>query len=573
MDALLLDAAVRELRAEALGLPLHRVVPQGPERLVLLLGDGWGREDGRGDRVRVHLGIEAGAARLHRTRLRAAPPSPPTPFQGLLLRELAGATLAGICRPDWERWAALEFRRAGTDRRLVVELFGARANLWWIDPDARVLGCARAASGRRGFAVGEVWTAPDPPGRPTPDGIDEARFRELAGPPEGMGRRLRGAVQGLGRTVTEALERQALRGEDPWPAFRGVVETVKAASFRPCLLEIPGGGVPIPSAVAVPPPEGGALREMGSAGEALDAWGEALDRVRRREAATDSLRAVLHGEIRRLERLHGRLEADLSREGEAEELVRQGNVLLAGLGQARVEGDRVTVPDPFDAEGRPVTLAIDPRLSLQENADRLFHRARKSRRGRRTVERRLAEVAARLPGLRDAAGRLEGLGTVEEVAALERALAKDGLLRVVRRPRTRKAAAARPRGPEVLPIRSYRSADGMEILVGRSGKDNDVLTFKVAAGQDFWLHAEGRAGAHVVVRNPDRLPRLPRATLEQAAQLAAFHSKARGGGKVEVMVTQRRHVKKGRGLPPGTVRVGRHEAVRVEPRMPFAEEV
>ena len=208
-----------------------------------------------------------------------------------------------------------------------------------------------------------------------------------------------------------------------------------------------------------------------------------------------------------------------------------------------------------------------------EHADRLFHRARKARRGRKTVALRLAEVRSRLPALREAIERLERVTTTEQIASLEESLSEAGVLRLVRRPDRRKAAPTRARAPQVLPIRVYRSADGMEILLGRTGKANDTLTFQVASPQDFWLHAQGWAGAHVVVRNPKRLGRLPRATLEQAAQLAALHSKARGGGRVEVMVTQRRHVKKGRNLPPGAVRVRRHESVKVAPRMPFPEEV
>ncbi len=108
--------------------------------------------------------------------------------------------------------------------------------------------------------------------------------------------------------------------------------------------------------------------------------------------------------------------------------------------------------------------------------------------------------------------------------------------------------------------------------MGKTGKENDMLTFKVASPHDFWLHVQGYPGAHVVVRNPSRLRRLPAATAEQAARLAAFHSKARGSGRVDVMVTQRRHVKKGRNLPPGQVLVQRHETMQVPPEMPFDQD-
>ena len=73
--------------------------------------------------------------------------------------------------------------------------------------------------------------------------------------------------------------------------------------------------------------------------------------------------------------------------------------------------------------------------------------------------------------------------------------------------------------------RRFDSPDGMEILVGRSASDNDVLTFKIAAQKDFWMHVAGESGSHVVVRNPDGLDALPRETLRYAAALAAGYSK------------------------------------------------
>lgn len=115
--------------------------------------------------------------------------------------------------------------------------------------------------------------------------------------------------------------------------------------------------------------------------------------------------------------------------------------------------------------------------------------------------------------------------------------------------------------------------DGFLILVGRGARENDRLTFRVAAPGDLWLHASGYAGSHVVVRNPDRLPSLPREVVECAAQLAAFHSKAREArGKVEVHLCRAGDVRKPKGWPPGKVELRRWEGVKVYPRDPFAAE-
>lgn len=103
--------------------------------------------------------------------------------------------------------------------------------------------------------------------------------------------------------------------------------------------------------------------------------------------------------------------------------------------------------------------------------------------------------------------------------------------------------------------------------MGKGDADNDHLTFGVAEPRDFWLHVAGPAGSHVVVRNPDGLDELPRQVLSRAAELCAFHSKARGArGKVEVHVCRVADVSKPRGFPKGQVLLRRFETLKVYPR-------
>jgi predicted ribosome quality control (RQC) complex YloA/Tae2 family protein len=113
--------------------------------------------------------------------------------------------------------------------------------------------------------------------------------------------------------------------------------------------------------------------------------------------------------------------------------------------------------------------------------------------------------------------------------------------------------------------RRFVSPDGMTVLVGRTAADNDVLTFKLGSPRDFWLHVAAESGSHVVVRNPDSLPRLPRETLRFAAGLAAGYSKGKKGGRVAVHVTTCGAVRKPRGFPPGKVLLERYETTHAAP--------
>ena len=119
--------------------------------------------------------------------------------------------------------------------------------------------------------------------------------------------------------------------------------------------------------------------------------------------------------------------------------------------------------------------------------------------------------------------------------------------------------------------RGYRAqiVDGFEVLVGKGDAENDALTFDVAEPRDFWLHVAGPAGSHVVVRNPEELEELPRKVLQRAAELAAWHSKARGSrGKVEVHVCRVADVSKPRGFAPGEVLLRRWSSLKVYPKPP-----
>lgn len=118
--------------------------------------------------------------------------------------------------------------------------------------------------------------------------------------------------------------------------------------------------------------------------------------------------------------------------------------------------------------------------------------------------------------------------------------------------------------------KGYRtfSVGGYEVLVGKGSRDNDALTFDVAAGPDVWLHVGGETpGSHVVVRNPGGAE-LPRDVLESAAALAAWYSKARGAPFAKVDWCRKSDVVKPRGAPAGLVELKRKKTIKVKPGLP-----
>jgi predicted ribosome quality control (RQC) complex YloA/Tae2 family protein len=113
--------------------------------------------------------------------------------------------------------------------------------------------------------------------------------------------------------------------------------------------------------------------------------------------------------------------------------------------------------------------------------------------------------------------------------------------------------------------RRFRAPDGSAILVGRSGRENDRITFREAGPDDLWLHARGVAGAHVILKSGG-----PPAeeSIVLAARAAAYYSESRMLGRVAVDCVARKHVHKPKGAAPGTVTYSGERTLVVAPALP-----
>jgi predicted ribosome quality control (RQC) complex YloA/Tae2 family protein len=239
----------------------------------------------------------------------------------------------------------------------------------------------------------------------------------------------------------------------------------------------------------------------------------------------------------------------------AAELRRTADLLMARLHEVPRGKDRVEL---LDFEGEPVGIELDPARSPAENAEALYDRARKRERAARQLPARIREVRAEEAAL---AGLL---------AELERGAADPhDIRRWVERVAPQSGASGR--AEDRRPYRRYRSSGGLEIRVGRTGRSNDALTFHHSSPHDIWLHARDVAGAHVILRWPDREQNPPRRDLLEAAVLAALHSKARTATTVPVDWTRRKYVRSPRKASPGVVLPDRVTTLFVEPNAAVEE--
>lgn len=276
----------------------------------------------------------------------------------------------------------------------------------------------------------------------------------------------------------------------------------------------------------------------------------------------EALRRALAKACARVERRVEAVRGDLSRADGADALARQAQLFVVEAGRAPRGATRLVAVDWSSGEAREVELKLDPARGAREQLDALFTRARRLKEGARIARTRLTDAEKALTALAGLATRVadEPDADLAHLAAQARAAA----------PRDFKLASpgapdspARPRAgaqPPLPPYRTYLSASGARILVGRAAEKNDALTFHVARPHNLWLHAKNRAGSHVVVPL-EKNASCPGDVLVEAAHLAAHFSEARDEAVVEVQYTPRRYLRKPRGSAPGLVVVDREKVL------------
>lgn len=292
--------------------------------------------------------------------------------------------------------------------------------------------------------------------------------------------------------------------------------------------------------------------------EAADNYYRQLETKLAFERRAATARARLRKEIVQREKLQRHLAGDLKAHGEAEEHKRIGDLLITNIGTAERYGSTVKLTDYY-ADGTPlIELELDENSTLQEEAARRFSNYAKAKRAAQEIALRLHSIEKELETLRESRIELERIIESSDEDALESFTGEA-------KPETGRKGAKKKPATEVQGARRYRSSDGYEILVGRTARDNDNLTFRVARPHDLWLHAADYPGSHVIIRNPTRAD-IPHRTIIEAAQLAAAFSQAKRDAKVDVHYTQRKFLSKPKGAASGLVRMSSFRSITVEPR-------
>ena len=274
------------------------------------------------------------------------------------------------------------------------------------------------------------------------------------------------------------------------------------------------------------------------------------------------IRKSLQKRMKRVQEAIIRQEQALQNAKEYARFTHFGNLLKANFTKLVPRMTEITVED-FQNDNKKITIPLNPKQSPKELLEYFFKKAKKLARAETPLRSALEKQKKQYQQYRDHLNELE---TIQDSKALSNFQEK---LKIG----PRHVAQTLKRKAKELPYHVFQSASKLSILVGKNGKGNDELTFRVAKGDDLWLHIKDASGSHVIIQKKKNHA-IDQKTIEEASQLAIYFSKLRAvPGKQEVIVTERREVKRLKNAPSGKVNVSSYKVVVAHLQKELVEEI
>lgn len=599
-DSLTLHAVVKELSATLIGGQIQDV--RQPEQTELQLAI-----RNRGQNHLLQLSADAQFARVHLTSHRSANAPIPSAFCMALRRRIEGGRIRAVRQVGFDRIFEISITGFSSpdlepDHLLIAELMGKHSNLILIDPAGRIVDSAK----RIPHKINRIReTLPGLPYQLPPhsevtqnpwhrESLSTLLLNVTQVPPPGpedLAGRLRTVFPDLSPFLAQEIALRVCGADIRLPQLRAEFgntffpedQTLPDRLQALWKMLFPGNGQQRLQPVRLPEAQGAGAYPIPLIQFPADAQQPAADlnlalnagythAIQQNHVLSllGALRGNIDRAIKRQERLQQSMERTLAEAHRAEEYKQSGELLLANLRQWEPGAESMLVTDYYDPEQREKRIALDPKLSPQENADAYFRRYRKARDGQEIALSRGMEAEQTLSRLRTAqaqVARMESAPEVDEQAI--RQLQAELIASHLLQPQKSEGEEKAPRKANDYQghkIRGFTTPEGYEIYLGETATANDYLTTRLAASDDLWLHVRAAPSAHVVIRTHGKPDQVPPSVLHYAARLCAQHSSQKHSSLVPVDYTLKKYVRKPRGSAPGSVQIRQEKTLHISPK-------
>ncbi len=562
-DAGMMAAAIAEIHAVARGARMEKITQPEKDQIVLQM-----RSFDGGRRLLIDAG--ANTPRIGFSAVTRENPASPPMFCMLLRKHLSGAHLLSIEQLGFERVARLTFQSRDEmgfpiARHLIAEVMGRYSNLIFTDEKDKILAVLRpvdfTTSSRRQVLPGMTYELPPVQSEKIdPLQVDRATFAamwEQAPAEREAAKWLTAGFCGLSATVAREIVHRATGSSESvlgrcdlsllWSHFADVMDMIRRADFAPCVLM--DGERPVEYAF-LPLTQYGTTwqRVDGAASEVMDRFFATRDRENRvRQRAGDVLRILSAAEAR----LHKKLDiqkGELADCAQAESYKKAGELITANIYLLERGMKSATLTDyedyhEEDGSFGECTVLLDERLTPAANAQRYFKKYTKSKTAKQELTRQIALGEQELAYIYSVFDALTHAETDADLSEIREELYRSGYASRMKQYTAKKASTPK--------IARFVTDNGYTVLCGKNNVQNEYITHKLADRNDYWFHAKGVPGSHVVLVCNGEEP--PEVDFTRAAEIAAHYSKSAGGQNVAVDYTKVRNVKKPAQGKPGLV--------------------
>jgi len=555
-DGITIANIVAECKERMVGGRIYKIAQPEKDELLLTI------KAGGKDQYRLLLSADASLPLIYFTQNNKTSPMTAPNFCMLLRKHLQNARIIDVTQPALERVIRITVEHLNElgdvcRKYLIVEIMGKHSNIIFCDDKDMIIDSIKHISGMvssvREVLPGRPYFIPETQDKKNPLEIEEGEFQNcLCAKAVQTYKAIYGSFMGISPIVaneicheahvdgdfpTNALEKEQI--ERLYEAFNGILQNVKTSTFAPNIVY--ENGAPVEYA-SIPLTLYGddMTKQFDSISTLLESYYAEKNTITRIRQKSVDLRRIVQTALERNVKKYD-LQLKQMKDTEKKDKLKVYGELLNTYGYDVPEGAKSTEALNYYTN-EMITIPLDPQLTATENAKKYFDKYGKLKRTYEALSQLTKETKEEIEHLESIGTALDIALQEEDLVQIKEELTQSGYIR-------RKGNAKKQRFTS-KPFH-YVSSDGFHIYVGKNNFQNDELTFQFAVGNDWWFHAKGIPGSHVVVKTNGE--ELPDRTFEEAGRLAAYYSKAKNQEKVEIDYTEKKNVKKPSGGKPGFV--------------------
>ena len=555
-DGITIACITKELHTALAGGRIIKISQPQPDALLLTIRNG-------GEQRRLYLSASASLPLLYLIPDNMSSPLTAPNFCMLLRKYIQNGRILSISQPGLERIVRIRIEHLNDlgdlcTKVLIIELMGKHSNLIFCEETDTIIDSIKHVSGMvssvREVLPGRTYFIPQTQEKYDPLTTSEEVFRSVlptkAAP---VFRALYTTFTGLSPLIAQEMCYQAgvdadrpARTLEPheltglWNVFHALMRQVQKGIFSPAVIYengLPKEYACIPLTSFADSPQ----KSYSSVSELLHAYYAEKNTITHVRQKSADLRRIVQTALERNIKKYD-LQLKQIKDTEKKETYKIYGELLNTYGYDLAPGSKTMEAINFYTQ-EPITVPLDPLLTPSENAKKYFDRYGKLKRTYEALSELTKKVKSEIDHLESIAASLDIALKEADLVQIKEELIESGYIR--RKGGTKKAKITSK------PFQ-YQSSDGYDIYVGKNNYQNDALTFHFAEGSDWWFHAKGMPGSHVILK-ADKDQEIPDRAFEEAGKLAAYYSKARGQQKAEIDYTRKKNVKKPGGGAPGFV--------------------